>query len=606
MDDAGLAALSERIEGLRLRSPEAFRAGARRAGLVALAPFAALTALAGAALAVASALLPAWAALSIGSVVAFAAGAALASARRGNGAPPVGWPLRQGGAPDLEALVHAVGSRVGSPPPAAILLTGDANASVVRQGRRSVLLLGWPLLCATTHEELRAILAHELSHLAAPRGMRGVALAAWRDLVARRVPRSPALSAWRLARSRDLERAADRAAARETSPRVTGDALARVPLVSARLASHWVSVRARARARGAEHVAPFSEMTALLDGAGDERALAAALAQATRPWDAHPSLTERLRALGVEPRAPAAPRHPAAGLLGAAGSEAAQALDEAWRAAWLEAHAEDSSRRRAESLAHVRRERLRSARSRRSELERIALGRELEPSEAWEHAAAVGELDGPDAERALLERAVQRDPAHAASCFELGRLRLMAGDDSGADLLRRAADAAPSLRRSCAEILAGHAARSGRPEDATAADAALREAEALDDAARRERDTLPLRSDRYEGHGLGDELRALARACASMPDVREALLLRRRTSVMPERRAWLLAVERDPGHDASVAARRDAEVARRLLPLVEHLGDVACVVASLEGRAFVAKLSGPDTVAYRRGAHGAR
>ncbi len=70
-------------------------------------------------------------------------------------------------APPLFAAVDDVARRLGARPPGQIRLTYLPCCGVVAWGRRSqALILGLPLLRVLTHAELRAILAHELAHLA--------------------------------------------------------------------------------------------------------------------------------------------------------------------------------------------------------------------------------------------------------------------------------------------------------------------------------------------------------------------------------------------------------------------------------------------------------
>ncbi len=75
--------------------------------------------------------------------------------------------LARADAPPLFAAVDDVARRLRVRPPGQIRLTYLPCCGVVAWGRRSqALILGLPLLRVLTHAELRAILAHELAHLA--------------------------------------------------------------------------------------------------------------------------------------------------------------------------------------------------------------------------------------------------------------------------------------------------------------------------------------------------------------------------------------------------------------------------------------------------------
>jgi Zn-dependent protease with chaperone function len=74
--------------------------------------------------------------------------------------------LARGDAPSLFAEVDEVSRRLGVRPPGQVRITYLPCCGVVAWKRSRALILGLPLLRVLTHAELRAILAHELAHLA--------------------------------------------------------------------------------------------------------------------------------------------------------------------------------------------------------------------------------------------------------------------------------------------------------------------------------------------------------------------------------------------------------------------------------------------------------
>jgi Zn-dependent protease with chaperone function len=74
--------------------------------------------------------------------------------------------LARGDAPRLFGAVDEVARRLGVRPPVQVRLTYLPCCGVVAWGRSQALILGLPLLRVLTLGELRAILAHELAHLA--------------------------------------------------------------------------------------------------------------------------------------------------------------------------------------------------------------------------------------------------------------------------------------------------------------------------------------------------------------------------------------------------------------------------------------------------------
>jgi Zn-dependent protease with chaperone function len=79
-------------------------------------------------------------------------------------------------APNLFATVDSVGRRLGVKPPSQVRLTYLPCCGVVAWGRSRALLIGLPLFRVLTKGEFRAVVAHELAHLA-----RGDATAAARS-----------------------------------------------------------------------------------------------------------------------------------------------------------------------------------------------------------------------------------------------------------------------------------------------------------------------------------------------------------------------------------------------------------------------------------------
>jgi hypothetical protein len=280
--------------------------------------------------------------------------------------------------------------------------------------------------------------------------------------------------------------------------------------------------------------APFSLMGARvatdIDAASMEAWLEQALARKTTLDDTHPSLAERLGALGEKPVLVL----PAAGaaadrLLGGALERITHEFDRRWHdgilPSWQERHRE-----------------VREARQRLAELDaKHGSGVELTLQEAYDRALLT-ESPGGDAEgciaqlRALHERAGDDPVLH----YSLG-LRLLARDDEiGAALLRRAMQRDPWEIVRCCRALREHCWRKGRKDEAHEWHRRMSERMELEHAAKKERDEIRS-NDKFERHGM--EVRALAQMQAQLkaiPGLRKAYFVRKRVSHMPERACYIL------------------------------------------------------------------
>lgn len=238
-------------------------------------------------------------------------------------------PLTRAMAPELWRHVDAWADRIGAPRPDRIEVTDGITAGASRRRawlvgpRRCRLRIGLPVFQLLRSEELDCVLVHELAHLRHADACDGTMVSITQMLLllvggpAR--PKSGAIRRMfrrlrhdfhieTLATSREAERAADAVAAAFAGPQPCARTLVRLMLAAKRISgrmqdafeappgieigpSDWGSLEARAGTPDARDV-------------GWLRGL---LARPTSPADSHPSLRERLTALGVDVTAVAVP-----------------------------------------------------------------------------------------------------------------------------------------------------------------------------------------------------------------------------------------------------------------------------------------------------------
>jgi Zn-dependent protease with chaperone function len=516
--------------------------------------------------------------------------------------PPQGTEITGRDAPELFGMIEELRRALRSPSFHHVLVTDDFNAAVVQAPRlglfgwyRNYLLMGLPLAKALTVEQFKAVLAHEFGHLSKGHGrvsnwiyrqrLRWSRLMAaleeaesWGVVLFRPFLRwyAPYFNAYSYPLARANEFEADATSARLASRRAAAEALTAVNVVASYLQERfWPQIVRRVDEMPQPAFAPFSVMgtqvASEIDPASIEAWLAQALARKTTLDDTHPSLTERLGALGEEPAlALPAPGASADWLLGAALERITREFDQRWHdgilPSWQERHRE-----------------VQEARSRLTQLDaKHASGAELSLQEAYDRAILTGSA-GNNADGCIEQlRVLQaRAPDDPVVHYSLGARLLGRDDDSGIALLKRAMERAPSEIGRCCEALRDYCWRKGRNEEARDWHRRMSERMALEHAARKERDEVRT-SDGFERHGVDPAALAQMQAqLKAIPGLRKVYFVKKRVRNMPERACYVLGFALDGWlpwgkKDSSQA------VLRRIQESVQFPGET--MILSVEGK----------------------
>lgn len=536
-------------------------------------------------------------------------------------APPEGLSLGRADAPELWAEVERIRDEVGAPALHGIVLNGEVNAALVQTPRlgvlgltRNDLVLGLPLLRSLAEDEGRAVIAHELGHLAGGHGR----LSAWmwrvRQAWARIQVQSaqgeggPKLLRWFLAwygprfaaasfvLARSHERSADQVAIAVAGPDPCARALARTAVLArAAQDGFWQTLDRRSLRQEPLPNGYLSALQGVLDAPPEARRwLRESLAVRTNHTDTHPCLEERLRdnsaaiagALRSGNLPPRPGRTAARAWLGNDETALATTLDQGWRAViagrWQE--------RSVEGARLV---------ERRDRLLAVA-----QPSVAqrWELAQILQQLDGDAAALPQLEQILASDRGHASAAFLLGRILLAADDGRGEILLKHAVGIDPEAAIPAAALMAAWHERHGRSDEALAWEGRAYDRSQEEAAARSERAALPERKRLRPVVLAVRELGLLRTVLAGQAEVGEAHLAAVEPKHLAERRWLVLAIRiqvpwwKPRGQDA------DIKLAQTVAEGLGALGDVMVVVrgGKTVGLAkAVAKVAGQPL--YQRG-----
>ena len=473
MEQAQFEALIERMERFAIERPAAYRR--RVYGLAALGYgyllFVVLVLLALSALAIMSLLYLKGFAVKLILVI----GALLFAVLRSlwvKQEPPKGETVNAGEAPELFAMLRQLQQRLQTPEIHAVLVTTDFNAAVSQVPRlgifgwhRNYLLLGLPLMKGLTVEQFKAVLGHELGHLS--RGHARVANWIYRmrmiwtqlesaferknhwgsGLILRffkwYIPYFNAIS-FPFARANEYE--ADAASVQLTSARDAAQALTNVHVIGRYLSqSYWPAIHATAKEVPEPSFAPYSgfvaQTAAEVPKSELERWHDAALRETTSHVDTHPSLSDRLKAMGATSTfAPPLRGQGADQLLGSALKKLESTFDVRWRegvlSSWQKFH-NDTQAKRARLTAL-----------------RAEAATPLNEEASLEMAALEEEVGGgAAASLALLRDAVARFPDSRLARFSVARNLLREGQEEGVALIEAVIAEDPTALLAGSELL---------------------------------------------------------------------------------------------------------------------------------------------------------
>jgi Zn-dependent protease with chaperone function len=472
------------------------------------------------------------------------------------GRPPEGVLITRENASGLYGFIDDVGARLRAPVVDVVCITADCNAAMAQSwrfgiaGRRRIcLVIGLTLLRTLTVDQCKAVVAHELAHLAGTHACMNTLIARLQLVFAKldaTLPRHPrgimralrsmlrwyiaTLRAALLPQSREWELEADAVSVQLTSSDTAAEALIASQILRIYLVSkYWPHIFETAKELPEPAVSPFANFGASAFAATDEdiagwhRGL---LSVGTSPTDTHPCLRERLQALGKSPAfRPPAPGQSAEQLLGGVLPQVADMLDARWRGRimdnWQMLH--QSTLRQKQHLQVLR---------------DAALNSTLDERRSLLHADLEERLGaGPAVSLEMRSALRDRFPQSLLVQFALGRQLLQMGNSEGTAMIENVIAKDPNALVAGADLLRRYYLQKGEEPLARR----WQQHHALGLAALRERRVILL-SDQVGPHHLQDEpLSRLVRQLHGTPHLRDAYLVRKHVRHLPQFPLYVLA-----------------------------------------------------------------
>jgi len=486
-------------------------------------------------------------------------------AMRLNVRPPRGIELHRAQAPRLFALIDDLTQRLKAPRCHHVLLDESFGAGISvfpRFGplgwQRNYLIIGLPLFMALSPEHFTAILAHELAHLSGRHGHFGLWLMRAQEAWSRFTDYleendearygmnwflrwfTPLLAPHDFVLERLQEIEADRQAADLSGNRTAAEALALTYIrEKTPVKVFWREIN---KLKSTQPSPPRDLYTHLLaayrqagSAAEEQEAVEKALEDESDFVIPHPALRDRLAQLGFTAvkmddqwRLPAdlpLPCPPAQAAVEALLGESLEVITETCSQAWWLNHLDHWA-----SQHHT----MVKAQKRPDDGESAG--------QLCERAQSALEISGENDAIPLYRQALTINPRHAGSHYMLGQILLNRRDDAGIEHLNQVIDLDSRLARPACRLIYDYLVQRRRPAEAD--DYGNKDEEIIRKMrlAQRERSWISTETG-FQPHSWGDEeIAALRRQLASLPQVELAYLVRQEVVNYPDQPHYILGV----------------------------------------------------------------
>ncbi len=385
---------------------------------------------------------------------------------------PVGHEITAKDAPRLFSRIKALRKKMHGPPIHHVLMTDEVNAAIVQHPKlglfgweRNYLILGLPLMQATSEEETLAVIAHEYGHLSGHHSRLGGFIyrlrstwgrlqdisEGWQDWGSQLVAKlfrwyAPYFNAYTFVFARQNEYVADQNSVELVGAKHTANALMRIN-VAAQFEHNefWLAVDKMA----GQHAEPLprksefwaNSLRTQLDDTKRAMYLEKAGKVKTDHHDTHPAISDRLQAIGVDLQQTliaslAPPAHSAAEvLLGDSLKKLSDQLDTEWK-------------KNVSQRWHERHTYLKERKQTFAELEAKP---ELDEQEAWDKIVLTEELAPQTPMLPMVQAFLVQYPQHLRARYRRGVLLLEEDNEAGIEDLEYVMSSEKEATLSCCE-----------------------------------------------------------------------------------------------------------------------------------------------------------
>lgn len=531
---------------------------------------------------------------------------------------PEGIPLDRTQAPKLFAALDQLCRTLQAPLFHHVLVTDEFNASVFEHprlglfgGSVSYLMLGLPLMEALSPEQYKAVLAHEIGHLSGNHSRFSGRIyrvrKTWHQMLNTLISErhggvslflpffswySPYFDAYSFVLRRGNEYVADRCSAQVVGAETAAQTLICISLKARSFQQNWDTLldRAKTEPRLPDTLYSYFQENLHTPSGQELQWYEDALEERTSLSDTHPSLRDRLAALGFRtvpggpldlPKLPLSLPPPAAEtaaahFLGSQVPRMAASMDAQWRSSiaetWVEIH--KKARRDQNTL---------------EELEAKVVAGTITLDEAWQRVALVADLCGKDEAQPLLQEFLAAKPDHEAANFIYGKMLLERKDARGLPYLQRAIAATPAAVGPGCETIAWFYREQGKLREAALYRERGRTHARQWEAAQAERSAITP-EDKFIYHGLSaEQLAALRQQLSQNSQIWRAYLVRKQVRHFPEQPLYVL------GLVPSATARPD--LVQSFSSHLDFPGETFVVVLQGNGKKFEKPLAQLATAA---------